>query len=71
MPRHDAPSPAEGRRPRRDPGYEKWRDEQARRLDEEHGNPRAVRPHAGPAEEEEQPQSPGAKPLHKTQQQQH
>ena len=71
MPRHDAPSRAETRRPRRDPDYEKWRDEQMRRLDEEHDNLHRPRPHAGPAEEEEQPQSPGAKPLHKTQQQQH
>lgn len=68
MPRHVAPSPAEERRPQRDPHDEKWRDEQVRRLDEEHGD---LRPHAGPAEEGEQPQSPGAKPLHKTQQQQH
>jgi len=71
MPRHDAPSRAETRRPRRDPDYEKWRDEQVRRLDDEHDNLHGPRPHAGPAEEGEQPQSPGAKPLHKTQQQQH
>ena len=71
MPRHDAPSPAEGRRPRRDPDSEQLRDEQVRRLDEEHDNLHGPRPHAGPAEEGEQPQSPGAKPLHKTQQQQH
>ena len=71
MPRHDAPSPAEGRRPRRDPDSEQLRDEQVRRLDEEHDALQRVRPHAGPAEEGEQPQSPGAKPLHKTQQQQH
>jgi hypothetical protein len=64
MPRHDAAIPAEGRPPRRHPDHEKWRDE-------EHDDLRTARPHAGPAEEGEQPQSPGAKPLHKTQQQQH
>lgn len=71
MPRHDAASPAEGRPPRRHPDPEKWRGEQGRRLDEERDDLGAARPHAGPAEEDEQPQSPGAKPLHKTQQQQH
>ncbi|VTU13438.1 hypothetical protein [Variovorax sp. RA8] len=69
MPRHDAASPV-GRWPRRHPDDEK-RDEQVRRLAEEHDKLRAARPNAGPAEEDEQPQSPGAKPLHKTQQQQH
>ena len=71
MPRHDAATPAGGRRPRRDPDYEKWRDEQVRKLDEEHDHLQRPRPHAGPAEEGEQPQSPGAKPLHKKQEQQH
>jgi hypothetical protein len=42
-----------------------------RRLDEEHDHLERPRPHAGPAEEGEQPQSPGAKPLHKKQEQQH
>jgi hypothetical protein len=68
MPRHDAPSRTDAHRTRRDPDYEKWRDEQARRLGEERDD---LRPDAGPPEEGEQPQSPGAKPLHRTQQQQH
>jgi len=60
---HHGPSVPERRRARRDPDDE--------RLDEEDDTLPHKRPHAGPADEGEQPQSPGARPLHKTQQQQH
>ncbi|VTU17865.1 hypothetical protein H4CHR_00072 [Variovorax sp. PBS-H4] len=71
MPRHAVPRRPEMHRPQRDPDSERWRDEYMRRFEEEHGERRTLRPHAGPADVGEQPQSPGAKPLRKTQQQQH
>jgi|EndMetStandDraft_2_1072991.scaffolds.fasta_scaffold914975_1 hypothetical protein len=71
MPRHDVPRRAEIRRPPRDPDYERWRDEYMRRLDKADEDSRRVRPDAGPTDADEQPQSPGAEPLHKKQEQQH
>jgi len=74
MPRHDVPSRSEGRPARGGPHHERWRDEHPHELDEEEEEKNAaprIRPDAGPPVEEEQPQSPGAEPLHKTQQQQH
>ncbi|VTU14955.1 hypothetical protein H6CHR_00070 [Variovorax sp. PBL-H6] len=62
MPRHDVLRRAEMRPARREADYERWRDED---------DVQRVRPHAGPDGGGEQLQSPGAKPLHRTQQQQH
>jgi hypothetical protein len=83
MQKHDDAGRA--RRPQRGPDYEQWRNEQMRRLDEDYEAFRRERyerfarefeswreARARPAAEQEEPepQSPGAKPLAKTQQQQ-
>jgi len=71
MGRPDARSRVEEHRPRPDPEHEPWRDEETRQLDEEHEQLPRGRPHGGPAEVGELSQSPGAEPLHKTEEQQH